>query len=89
MPFNINIIHMKNLCTDASNTTMYSNNYYPSPILIPSLVLQYPGRISNKGDYRLEFNATALSHTDIVQAIYKCALNGYGQEITNFLGRFV
>ena len=85
MPFRQNINFIQNLCTNAQNQQMYGNSFHPLPSQLPSLVLLYPGRIPNKGDYRLEFNSAALSHTDIVEAVYNCALAGNGQTITNFL----
>lgn len=85
MPFKENILTLQKLCTNAPNKMMYSNSIFPSPNQLPNLVLLYPGRIPNRGDYRLEFHNQALSHTDMVRAVYECTLNGHGENITAFL----
>lgn len=87
VPFSQNIVHMQNLCSNAQNQVTYSNSFFPAQKLLPELVLLYPGRIPNKGDYRLEFHGAALSHTDVVRAVHEFTLSEdrNGQIITNFL----
>lgn len=85
LPFRQNILQMQRICTNVANQPIYSNSFVPSPDQLPNLELLYPGRIPNKGDYRLELNGQALSHTDIVRAVHNCTLNGNGQDITGFL----
>lgn len=84
LPFNRNIQHMQGLSKNAHNQTKYSNSFSPSPSQLPDLKLLYPGKL-NKGDYRLELDGHALSHTDIVKAVHDCAIAGNGEQITNIL----
>ncbi|HDX9511324.1 TPA: hypothetical protein ROY06_004645 [Bacillus cereus] len=69
MPFTQGILQIQALTTNATNKRQYANRYYPALETLPNLnlVLLYPGRINNHGDYRLEFNSNALSHPDIVR----------------------
>ncbi|PHC09926.1 hypothetical protein COE99_09460 [Bacillus toyonensis] len=87
MPFTQGIIQIQALTTNATNRGQYANRYYPAIETLPNLdiVLLYPGRINNHGDYRLEFNGNALSHPDIVEAVHDCTSQGHGNIITNFL----
>lgn len=85
MPFNNGINQIQTLTTNTSNKTKYANTFHPAPNILPNLVLLYPGRINNHGDYRMEFNGRALSHPDIVKAVHNCTLSGNGKIITNFL----
>ncbi|PGZ14681.1 hypothetical protein [Bacillus cereus] len=85
MPFIQGINQIQTLTTNALNKKQYANKFYPVPTILPNLVLLYPGRINNHGDYRLEFNGRAVSHPDIVRSVYDCTLRGHGRIITNFL----
>lgn len=84
LPFNQNIKHMQGLSKNASDQTKYSNSFSPSPSELPDLKLLYPGKLT-KGDYRLELDGHALSHTDIVKAVHDCTIAGNGAQITNIL----
>ncbi|OKO50941.1 hypothetical protein ABH17_026830 (plasmid) [Bacillus toyonensis] len=89
MPFPQGIIQIQALTTNATNRGQYANRYYPASVAFPhlDLVLLYPGRINNHGDYRLEFNGNPLSHPDIVEAVHNYARQGHGHGniITSFL----
>ena len=87
MPFTQGIIQVQALTTNAINKGQYANRYYPASDAFPhlDLVLLYPGRINNHGDYRMEFYGDPLSHPDIVKAVHDCTLDGHGNIITNFL----
>lgn len=85
MPFQQGINQIISLTDKAVTKNMYSNKFNPAPTVLPDLVLLYPGRIKNRGDYRLELNYKAISHTDIVEAVHVCTLSGNGLVITNFL----
>ncbi|WDC91255.1 hypothetical protein [Priestia megaterium] len=85
MPFTQGINHIQTLTTNTTNKARHSNKFYPAPTLLPNLVLLYPGRINNHGDYRLEFNGKAVTHPDIVKAVHDCTLQGNGRIITDFL----
>ncbi|HDR4895648.1 hypothetical protein OCB14_15225 [Bacillus cereus] len=87
MPFTQGILQIQALTTNATNKRQYANRYYPALETLPNLnlVLLYPGRINNHGDYRLEFNSNALSHPEIVEAVHDCTSRGHGIIITNFL----
>ena len=78
MPFIQGINQIQALTTNALNKKQYANKFYPAPTILPNLVLLYPGRINNHGDYRLEFNGRAVSHPDIVRSVYDCTLRGNG-----------
>jgi hypothetical protein len=84
MPFINNIQHMENLTLSSPNKGRYSNSYHPEKILLPDLVLLFPGRLNN-GDYKLVFNGRALTHIDIVRAVHECTIRGNGKIITEFL----
>ncbi|PED71318.1 hypothetical protein CN680_07550 [Bacillus pseudomycoides] len=85
MPFKQGINQIQTLTTNALNKKQYVNKFYPARTILPDLVLLYPGRINNHGDYRLEFKGRAVSHPDVVRAVYDCTRRGYGRIITNFL----
>jgi hypothetical protein len=85
LTFSGDIQRMQVLCRAANNTTQHSNRLYPAEDLLPDLVLLYPGRLRNSGDYRLEYKGAALTHIDIVNAVHNCTINGHGEAITNFL----
>lgn len=78
---------MKELRNKTQNTEQYANIYYPEPYLLPRLLLEYPGRLDKKGDYRLKYNNCIIKHTDIVCAIYEFVKQGgnNGLVITNFI----
>lgn len=87
MPFTQGIIQIQALTKNATNRGQYANRHYPASEVFPHLVLVllYPGRINNHGDYRMEFYGDPLSHPDIVKAVHDCTLDGHGIIITNFL----
>lgn len=85
MPFSQGIKHIQTLTTNAQNKNPYVNKYYPAPTILPNLLLSYPGRLRNHGDYRLELNGVAVTHPDIVVAVHDCTIQGNGRVITNFI----
>lgn len=84
MPFEENIIIMKEKSKAAANQEKYANQFSPDS-KYPNLKLFYPGKLQSQGDYKLEFYNTPLTHPDIVRAIYQFSLGGHGQFIANLL----
>ncbi|MBT2571126.1 hypothetical protein [Planococcus sp. ISL-110] len=86
MPYQSNITQILSLSNQAVDKRTHSNEWIPSPEVLPNLVIHYPGRKTEKpGDYLARLNGCDITHVDIVESIFSSSQLGHAYNLTNFL----